>query len=123
MQLAVANKGLGVCLHTMGQPTHKRFISVPKEGTALLKFMNGQLYNGKLAKRYGHAPTDECPLCHKPDSCAHIVGECKDHKALRINRHNAACQMIHAFIRKTSKGGGALHTGPDLVLISGDTGI
>ena len=37
--------------------------------------------------------------------------------------HNATCQLIHAAIRKTSKGGGALHTAPDLVLIAGDTGI
>jgi hypothetical protein len=31
----------------------------------------GQLYNGKPAKGYGHSPTDECPLCHKHDSCMH----------------------------------------------------
>ena len=43
--------------------------------------------------RYGHAPTDERPLCHMPDSCTHIAGEFPDHDALRISRHNAACQL------------------------------
>jgi hypothetical protein len=72
--------------------------------------------------RYGHAATDECPLCHKPDSCTHIAKKCNKHEGLRIGRHNAACQLIHAAIRKTSKGGGANHSAPDLVLISADTG-
>ncbi len=88
------------------------------EGTTLLKFLYGQLYNGKLAKRYGQAPTDECPLCHRPDSCTHIARECSHHEALRIGRHNAACQLIHAAIRKTAKGGGALHSALDLVLVA-----
>jgi hypothetical protein len=79
--------------------------------------MYGQLYIGNLAKRYEHAPTNECPLCHKPYPCTHIIGECKDYEALRITRHNAACQLVHAAIRESSKGGGALHTVPDLVLI------
>jgi hypothetical protein len=57
-----------------------------------------------------------------PDSCNHIAGECPDPVALRISRHNAACQLIHATIRKTAKGGGALHSAPDLVLAMADTG-
>ena len=57
-----------------------------------------------------------------PDSCTHIAWECPDHKALRISRHNAACQLIHAAIRKTAKGGGALHSAPDLVLVMVDAG-
>jgi hypothetical protein len=36
------------------------------DGTDLLKFAYGQLHNGKLALRYGHAPSDECPLCRLP---------------------------------------------------------
>jgi hypothetical protein len=122
-RLVVANKELGARLHTVGQPIHKRLNSVPNEGITLFKFMHGQLYNGKLAKRYGHAPKDKCPLCHKPDSCTHIARECKDHDALRISRHNATSQLVHATIRKTSKGGRALHTTPDLVLIAIDTSI
>ena len=122
-RLIVANKGLGSRLHTVGQTIYKRLNPVPKEGTTLLKFMYGQLYNGKLAKRYGHTPTDDCPLCPKPDSITHIAGECKDRDALHINCHNAACQLVHAAIRKTSKRGGALQTAPDLLLITNDTGI
>jgi hypothetical protein len=105
-RLLVANQLKDARLQAVGRAIHKRLNSTPKEGTTLLKFIYGHLYNGKLAKRYGHAFTDECPLCHKPDSCTHIAGECKDHEALRIAMHNAACQLIHAAIRKTSKGGG-----------------
>ena len=43
-------------------------------------------------------------------------------EALRISRHNAACQLIHADIRKIAKGGGALHSAPDLVWVMTDTG-
>jgi hypothetical protein len=57
-----------------------------------------------------------------PDSCTQITGECPDHEALRISRHNAACQLIHAAIRKTAKGGGALHSSPDPILVTADTG-
>jgi hypothetical protein len=58
-----------------------------------------------------------------PDSCTHIAGECPHHEALRISRHNAACQLVHAAIRKAAKGGGALHSAPDLVLVMADTGM
>jgi hypothetical protein len=57
-----------------------------------------------------------------PDLCIHITGECPDHEALRISRHNAECQLIQAAIRKAAKGGGALHSTPDLVLVMADTG-
>jgi hypothetical protein len=121
-RLLVANKLKGTRLQTVGRATYKKLTSHPKEGTTLLKFIYGQLYNGKLAKRYGHASTDECSLCHKPDSCTHIAGECPEHEALRIGRHNAACQLIHSAIRKTAKSGGALHFASDLVLVAADTG-
>jgi hypothetical protein len=60
--------------------------------------------------RYGHAPTDECPLCHMPESCTHIAGECPDQEALRISRDDAACHLVYAAILKTAKGGGAFHS-------------
>ncbi len=72
--------------------------------------------------RYGRALADECPLYKMPDSCTHIAGECPNHEALRISRHNAACQLIHATIRKTAKGGGVFNNAPDLVLVMADTG-
>ena len=103
-RLIVANKERGARTKTVGQALHKKLLHSPWEGTILLKFMYGQLYNGKLAMRCGHAPTDECPLCHMPDSYTHIAEECPDHEALRICRHNAAFQRIHAVIRKTAKG-------------------
>jgi hypothetical protein len=105
----------------VGQVLHKKLTHSPWEGTSLLKFLYGQLYNGKLALRYGHAPTDEYPLCHMPDSCIHIAGGCPIHEALRISRHNAACQLVHAAIRKTAKVGAALHSAPDLILVMADS--
>ena len=90
-RLLIANKLEGARLQTVGRAIHRKLNSNPKDGTTLLKFIYGQLYNGKLAMKYGHAPTDKCPLCHKPDSCTHIAGECTKHEGLRIARHNAAC--------------------------------
>jgi hypothetical protein len=91
-RLIIAIKEKGARTKTVGQALHKKLTHSPWEGTSLLKFVYGQLYNGKLAKGYGHAPTDECPLCHMPDSCTHIDGECPTHEALRITtRHNVAC--------------------------------
>ena len=90
-RLIVANKEKGARTKTIDQVLHKQLTHSPWEGTALLNFLYGQLYNDKLAMRYGHTPTNECPLCHMPDSCTHIAGECHDHEALRISRHNAAC--------------------------------
>ena len=121
-RLIVAGKAKGARTKTVGRALHKKLIHSPWEVTSLLKFIYGQLYNGKLTMRYGHAPTNECPLCHMPDSCTHIAGKCPDHEALRISRHNTACQLIHTAILKTSKGGGTLHSAPDLVLVTADTG-
>ncbi len=90
-RLLVANKMKGVRLQTVGRVIYRKLTSQYKEGTTLLKLIYGQLCNGKLAQRYGHALTDDCPLCHKPDSCTRIAGECSTHEALRIGRHNAAC--------------------------------
>jgi hypothetical protein len=109
-------------MNTVGHALQKKLTYSPWEGTSLLKFIYEQLYNGKVAKRYGHAPTDECPLCHRPDSCTHIAGECPDREALHINRHNVACQLIYTAIRKIAKGGGSLHSPPDLVLVMADMG-
>ena len=37
--------------------------------------------------------------------------------------YNAACQLAHAAIRKTAKGGGALYSAPDLKLVMGDISV
>ncbi len=72
-RLLVASKLKGARLQTVGRATYKKLTSHPKESTTLLKFIYGQLYNVNLAKRYGHAPTDKLPLCHKPGTCTHIA--------------------------------------------------
>ena len=120
-RLIVASREKGARTKTVGQALHKKLAHSPWQGTALLNFLYGQLFNGKLAMRYGHAPTDKCPLCHMPDSCTHIEGECPDHEAMYISRYNAACQLVHAAIRKTAKGGVALHSDSNLILVMADT--
>ena len=71
-RLKVASKEKGARTKIVGHALHKRLTQIPWEGTSLLKFVYGQLYNGKLALRYGHAIIYECPLCHMTDSCTHI---------------------------------------------------
>jgi hypothetical protein len=56
----------------------------------------------------------ECPLCHQPDSCTHIASECPNHNNHIISRYNAACELVHAAIRKAAKGGGSMHNAPDI---------
>jgi hypothetical protein len=51
MRLIVANKEKGARTKTVGQALHKKLIHSSWEGTSLLKFIYGQLYNGKSAKR------------------------------------------------------------------------
>ena len=101
---------MGTNTRYMENAIYHRLTANAWEGTTfILKFLYGQLYNGKLAKRYGHTPTYECPLCHKPNSCTHIAGECPHPKALTISRHNSACHLVHTAIRNSAKGGGGLH--------------
>ena len=105
-RLLLKNIEVGTNTHFVGKAIHRRIAANAWEGSTLLKCTYGQLYIGKLAKRYGHAPTDECPICHKPDYFIRIAGECPCHKALTISRHNAACQLVHAVIWKSAKSGG-----------------
>ncbi len=65
-RLIIANTEEGAITNTSGRELYKRLILNPKEGTTLLKFRYGQLFIGKIAQRFGHAPPVECPLCHKP---------------------------------------------------------
>jgi hypothetical protein len=118
----LTNKDGGAQTIKAGKAIHTRLMSNHWEGTTLLKFVHCLLHNSMLAERYGHAPTYECPLCYKPDSCAHIAEERPFHKALTISRHNTACQLIHAAIRKAAKGGSALYCASDIVLLNADTG-
>jgi hypothetical protein len=47
MRLVVANKEKGARSKIMGQVLHKKLTNSPREGTTLLKFIYGRLYNGK----------------------------------------------------------------------------
>ena len=117
----------GRCPYVPGRPCPTlTYLQTPRrlgEGTAILKFLHGQYYTGKLALRYGHAPSDTCQLCGLPDSCTHVAGECPAHTDhIIISKHNAACQLTHSTIRKAFKGGGALYSPHTLQLVSADAG-
>jgi hypothetical protein len=121
-RLILTAKARGAHTAYVGTALHSRIRSSPREGITILKFLYGQLYNGKLAYRYGLAPTDACPLCGLPDSCTHIAGECSQQTNNIISRHNAACQLTHAAIRTAFKGGGTIYSPHDLQLVSTDAG-
>ena len=106
----------------VGKGIHSRINHKPRDGIALLKFLHGQYYTGKLAYRYGHAPSDACPLCVLPDSCTHVAGECPAHASQIISKHNAACLLTHATVRKAFKGGGALFSPHTIHLVTADAG-
>jgi hypothetical protein len=71
----------------------------------MFRYIYEQLYNGKLAKRYGLTTTNEC---HRQDSCTYIAGECLKNIEERISRHDADCQRVHAAVYTTVKCSGAL---------------
>ena len=121
-RLILKAKAKGARTNTVGAAIHSLIRKSPKDGITLLKFVHGQLYNGKLAYRYKLAPTDTCPLCGMPDSCTNLAGECNIYNNQFISRHNAACQLTHAAIRTASKGGGTIYSPHDLTLISMDSG-
>ena len=87
----------------------------------IFKFVWGQYYNGKIAKRYGHQPHDHCALCGLPDSCTHIGAGCPALSSHYMRRHQAAVQLIHMFIRKSAVGGAAM-AGCPWTLVSCDGG-
>ena len=70
--LILKNIEVGTNTHFVEKAMHRRLIANAWEGSTILKLIYRKLYNGKFVKRYGHAPTDKFPLCHKPSSCTHI---------------------------------------------------
>jgi hypothetical protein len=60
-RLILQAKNQGATTTTPGTALHARLRENSKEGTKLLKFIHEQLYNGKLAKRYGHARRTSVP--------------------------------------------------------------
>jgi hypothetical protein len=115
-------KTQGAQTNIVGTALHSLIRNSQREGITIFKFIYGQLYNGKLAFRYKHAPTDACPLCGLPDSCTHIAGQCNTHNDQLISRHNAACQLTHAAIRSAFNSGGTLYSPHDLRVVTMDAG-
>ena len=72
-----------------------------------LKARWGQLWNQRLAHRYGMAPTPNCPLCGCIDSVGHMLGGCEHPtaRAMKISRHDGAVKLIQQAISKSPKGG------------------
>jgi hypothetical protein len=66
MRLILIAKEKGACISETGKALHRRLVENPADGTNLLKFAYNQIYNGKLAYRYGHAPTDKMPTLPTP---------------------------------------------------------
>jgi hypothetical protein len=122
-RLILIAKARGTRTAIVGTALHSRIRNSPSKGITILKFLYVQLYNGKLAYRYGLAPTDACPLCDMSDSCTHIAAQCSQHNNHIISKHNAACQLTHAAIRTAFKGGDAIYYPHDLRLVSSEAGI
>jgi hypothetical protein len=56
-----------------------------------------QSNTGTLLPFSAHYTTNQTP--------SHIAGEGYYHKDFTLSRHNAACQVVHAAIQKSAKGG------------------
>ena len=61
IRLILKAKDQGARTKTVGTALHSYIRKSPKHGTSMLKFLYGELYNGKLAYIYKLAPTDACP--------------------------------------------------------------
>jgi len=59
-----------------------------------IQYRCGQLYNNKLAMRWGHTITDKCPLCGDMDGGHHIASGCKKLTKMYMARHNQAGRTI-----------------------------
>jgi hypothetical protein len=70
------------------------------ERRTALQYRCGQLYNNKLAMRWGHTTTDKCPLCGQPDGGHHIASGCKALTKMYLARHHQAGRMILKAILK-----------------------
>ena len=75
------------------------------EAATVFKGSWGGLLTRKLLHRWGLVADDACPLCGKPDSFGHMIGECEhaSAKPYIIARHNDAVRLIQKCIHKHSK--------------------
>jgi hypothetical protein len=95
-------------MQASGSITHAHVVNV-------LKSRWGGIYHAKAAARHGHTyyasvggssahKPGACPLCGLPDSTTHILGECRAHKPLHIQRHDTTGRCLIHHIRKGAKG-------------------
>ncbi len=86
-------------------PASNKFLTsrtvTPYETTNVLKLRCGNLYNNKLAHRYGRSTTSKCPLCRQPDGGYHLASGCPALSEAYIERHHATGM----YILKAIKGG------------------
>ena len=61
-----------------------------------IKYRMGQIYNQKLAHRYGKSQNADCPLCGEPDSQTHMLGGCRHAEMhdMYCKRHNDAAILV-----------------------------
>jgi ribonuclease HI len=99
-------------------PSSARFWDSPQVSdagrTQVLKARYGVLWNAKIAMRMGKAypfgahgiSRGDCPLCHAPDSAAHMLGGCRDPhmRALFTARHDKAARILIEHMRKGAHG-------------------
>jgi hypothetical protein len=83
---------------------HTTLVSTQERATAL-KYRYGALYNGKLAKRYGHAQHSRCLLCGNEDGCHHTASGCPAMTAMYTARHNKIGRQIMTRVIRGRKGG------------------
>jgi hypothetical protein len=75
-----------------------------RERTNVIKLLNGNLYTNKLAKRYGHQPTEKCPLCRRAIGSG---GPVLKHQAAKISAYTTWGHLIVKNTKTTVTG--ALH--------------
>ncbi len=74
-RLVLQFKGKEARICNAGQAIYKRLRTETKKGTKHNELESKQLFIGKLAPRYDHAPTDACPFCGSPNKLLHISQE------------------------------------------------
>ncbi len=114
MRLVLNAKDRGSCIAATGDSLHTRLRENPREGSTLLKFIYGQLYNGKLAKLYGHAPRTNVLSATSPTPAPTLhasAGSTRTYRLASTTRHvslftrqSATPQKAgaHSIVRSTS---------------------
>jgi len=62
------------------------------------------------------------PYATAPNPAHTLQENVRPTKNFSISRHNTVCQLTHAALRNSTKGGGALYSANDLRLMAADAG-